>query len=376
MKVNSPIKFLDLIAINKAFEPELTETIVQISQSGQFVNGDLSERFESLFASYIGTDHCISLGNGTNALELILKAFLVLGVLKKQDEVLVPANTFFATFLAISNQGLVPVPVEPDPFTFNICAASLEKKISKKTRVLLLVHLYGRNAYSENIRQLVEKYQLKLIEDNAQAVGSSFNGIKSGALGDAAAHSFYPTKNLGAIGDAGAATTNNPELAGTIRALGNYGGKEKYIFEHLGTHSKMDEIQAGVLILKLKQLDKNNAYRNQLANTYLDRIDQKNVILPKGSENSQQLSHTWHLFTLLVKKREKLIHHLSKLGIETAIHYPVPPHLQPVYRKSNLGKFPITEKIHRETLSIPLNPALSKKAITYIIESINSWNGI
>ena len=376
MKVNSPIKFLDLIAINKAFEPELTETIVRISQSGQFVNGDLSERFERLFASYIGTDHCISLGNGTNALELILKAFLVLGILKKQDEVLVPANTFFATFLAISNQGLIPVPIEPDPFTFNISAASIEKKISKKTRVLLLVHLYGRNAYSENIRQLVEKYQLKLIEDNAQAVGSSFNGIKSGALGDAAAHSFYPTKNLGAIGDAGAATANDPELANTIRALGNYGGKEKYIFEHLGTHSKMDEIQAGVLMLKLKQLDKNNGYRSQLANTYLNGIAQKNVILPKASENNQQLSHTWHLFTLLVEKREKLIHHLSKLGIETAIHYPVPPHLQPVYRKSNFGKFPITEKIHKETLSIPLNPSLSKKDVMYIIESINNWNGI
>jgi dTDP-4-amino-4,6-dideoxygalactose transaminase len=376
MKAGLPIKFLDLIAVNQAFEPELTETIVRISQSGKFVNGDQSERFEKLFADFIGTDHCISLGNGTNALELILKAYLILGRLKEQDEVLVPANTFFASFLAISNQGLVPVPVEPDPLTFNIRAASIEKKISKKTRALLLVHLYGRNAYSKNIRELVEKYQLTLIEDNAQAVGSNFNGVKSGALGDAAAHSFYPTKNLGAVGDAGAVTTNNPELADTIRALGNYGGKEKYIFEHLGTHSKMDEIQAGVLILKLKQLDKNNEYRNKIAKAYLKGIGQKNIILPGAPENNHQICHTWHLFTLLAKKREKLIHHLSDLGIETAIHYPVPPHLQPVYRKSNLGEFPITEKIHRETLSIPLNPSLAEKDVINIIESINAWNEI
>ncbi|EPR66864.1 DegT/DnrJ/EryC1/StrS family aminotransferase [Cyclobacterium qasimii] len=372
---NSAIKFLDLKAINQGFEPELTETLLEISQSGQFVNGEISEKFEKNFAHYIGTEHCISLGNGTNALELILKAYLVMGILEKKDEILVPANTFFATFLAISNQGLVPVPVEPDPTTFNICASSLEQKITEKSRALLLVHLFGRNALSEEIKQLLEKNNLKLIEDNAQAVGSIYNGNRTGALGHSAAHSFYPTKNLGALGDAGAVTTNDLELAATIRALGNYGGKEKYVFEYLGTHSKMDEIQAGVLNIKLPYLDKSNRFRNEIAGTYLHEIDSIHLTLPKAPEQNQPLSHTWHLFTLLVPKRENLIRHLSKMGIETAIHYPIPPHLQPVYRQTDFGELPITERIHQETLSIPLNPILKKTEIKYIIEAINNWDG-
>lgn len=375
MKENSPIKFLDLKAINQEFDPELTDALLEISQSGQFVNGEISEKFEKNFASYIGTEHCVSLGNGTNALELILRAYLVMGVLEKKDEILVPANTFFATFLAISNQGLVPVPVEPDPTTFNICATSLEQKITKRSRGLLLVHLFGRNAFSEEIKHFVEKHQLKLIEDNAQAVGSIYNGNRTGALGHAAAHSFYPTKNLGALGDAGAVTTSDLELASTIRALGNYGGKEKYVFEYFGTHSKMDEIQAGVLNVKLPYLDKSNRFRNEIASSYLKEIDPMHVTLPKAPEQNQPFSHTWHLFTLLVPKRENLIRYLSRMGIETAIHYPKPPHLQPVYSQTDFGKLPLTEKIHEETLSIPLNPILTKTEIKYIIESINNWDG-
>tara|TARA_R110002050_G_scaffold67059_2_gene145301 strand:- start:138 stop:1268 length:1131 start_codon:yes stop_codon:yes gene_type:complete len=375
MKENYPIKFLDLKAINQAFEPELTKTLIEISQSGQYVNGEISAKFEKNFATYTGTEHCISLGNGTNALELILRAYLFMGILEKGDEILVPANTFFATFLAISNQGFVPVPVEPDPTTFNICAKRIEQKITGKSRALLLVHLFGRNAFNEEIEQLVDKHQLKLIEDNAQGVGSVFNGKKTGSLGHVAAHSFYPTKNLAALGDAGAVTTDDPELASTIRALGNYGGKEKYVFEYLGTHSKMDEIQAGILNVKLPCLDKNNRYRIEIANAYLKEIDSIHLTLPKAVEQNQALSHTWHLFTILVPEREKLIKHLFEMGIETAIHYPIPPHLQPVYGQMDFGKLPITEKIHREILSIPLNPVLNKKEVKTIIESINNWDG-
>ncbi|WP_460512493.1 DegT/DnrJ/EryC1/StrS family aminotransferase [Cyclobacterium sediminis] len=375
MKDNSPIKFLDLKAINKAFEPELSDTLLQISRSGQYVNGEISTTFEKNFADYIGTNHCISLGNGTNALELILQAYLIMGHLKEGDEILVPANTFFATFLAISNQGLKPVAVEPELYSFNISSRSLEQKITRKSRALVLVHLFGRNAYSEEIRQLIDKHQLKLIEDNAQAVGCIFKGVKTGALGHVAAHSFYPTKNLGALGDAGAVTTNEPELASIIRALTNYGGKEKYKFEYIGTHSKMDEIQAGVLNVKLPHLDKSNRRRTEIADAYLKGIDPQHVTLPMKTGPNQVLSHTWHLFTLLVEKREKLIQYLSQNGIETAIHYPIPPHLQPAYQKVNFGKLPLTEKIHREIISIPLHPELRDNEISTIIDTINNWEG-
>ncbi|MBI0398863.1 MAG: DegT/DnrJ/EryC1/StrS family aminotransferase [Cytophagales bacterium] len=375
MKENSPIKFLDLKAINQAFEPELSETILQISRSGQYVNGEISAKFEKNFADYIGTQHCISLGNGTNALELILRAYLILGHLKEGDEVLVPANTFFATFLAISNQRLIPVAVEPELTSFNISARSLEQKITKKSRALVLVHLFGRNAYSEEIKQLIDKHQLKLIEDNAQAVGCMFKGVRTGALGHVSAHSFYPAKNLGALGDAGAVTTNEQELANIIRALTNYGGTEKHKYEYIGTHSKMDEIQAGVLNVKLPHLDKNNCRRDEIASVYLDRIDSCHVTLPLKSKPSPFLSHTWHLFTLLVSNRERLIQYLSQKGIETAIHYPIPPHLQPAYRKMNFGKLPLTERIHREILSIPLHPSLRENEVSTIIESINKWEG-
>jgi len=375
MKENFPIKFLDLKAINQEFEPDLSNTLLQISRSGQYINGEISAKFEKNFAGYIGTNHCISLGNGTNALELILKAYLIMGHLKEGDEVLVPANTFFATFLAISNQGLKPVAVEPELSSFNISAKSLEQKITKKSRVLMLVHLFGRNAYSEEIKQFVDKHQLKLIEDNAQAVGCMSKEVRTGALGHVAAHSFYPSKNLGALGDAGAVTTNEPELAVTIRALANYGGKGKYKFEYIGTHSKMDEIQAGVLNVKLPHLDNSNSRRAKIAEAFLKGIDPTHVTLPMKTEASQILSHTWHLFTLLVEKRERLMQHLSQNGIETAIHYPIPPHRQPAYRKISFGKLPLTEKIHREILSIPLHPVLRKKEVSTIIDSINNWEG-
>lgn len=375
MKDKSPIKFIDLKAINKAFEPELSNTLLQISRSGQYVNGEISAKFEKNFANYIGTKHCISLGNGTNALELILQAYLITGYLKKGDEILVPANTFFATFLAISNQGLKPVAVEPELNSFNISSRSLEQKITKKSRALVLVHLFGRNAYSEEIKQLIEEHQLKLIEDNAQAVGCIYKGVRTGALGHVAAHSFYPAKNLGALGDAGAVTTNEPELASIIRALTNYGSKEKYKFEYIGTHSKMDEIQAGVLNVKLPHLDKSNLRRTEIADVYLKGIKPIHVSLPLKNAEDEVLSHTWHLFTILVEKREKLIQHLSQKGIETAIHYPIPPHLQPAFKELNFGELPFTEKIHREILSLPLHPQLSNSEIYTIIDVINDWEG-
>lgn len=366
------IKFQDLKALNGRFEPQLSQRILEVIQSGQFVVGEQIRQFEKEFSAFIGTSHTIGVSNGTNALELILRAYLEMGRFQKNDEILVPANTFIATFLAIVNQGLVPVPVDPEIPSFLPAADALEKKITSKTKAMVMVHLYGRTAYSKEIASLLDSKGMLLIEDNAQAVGSRFEGKKTGSLGDAAAHSFFPTKNLGALGDAGAVTTDDPELAAIIRALAHYGRTGKHCYTYAGTNFRMAEVQAAALRVKLPRLDQDNFRRMALANNYLSSVIHPDILLPKPE--NQALHHTWHLFTILTKKRQPLVSYLDLQGIETAIHYATPPHRQPAFRNSMRHQsLPVTEKIHRETLSLPLYPTLSDKDIRYITETINGW---
>ncbi|WP_073095817.1 DegT/DnrJ/EryC1/StrS family aminotransferase [Cyclobacterium lianum] len=374
MPAKNYIHFLDLKAINRRFEPLLSQTIQEVVQSGRYLNGEQTDGFEKEFAAYIGTKYCIGLGNGTNALEVILQGYIEMGLLKNGDEVLVPANTFFATFLAVINRGLVPVPLEPCLSTFLPKTRTLAPAISPKTKAMIMVHLYGRNAYQEQIHNLLKANDILLIEDNAQAVGSRYLEKRSGSLGDAAAHSFYPSKNLGAMGGAGAITTDNEELASICRSLANYGSPTRYWYHHIGTNSKMDEIQAAVLRVKLPFLDEDNAKRNDMAMRYLSEIRHPEIRMPMPPEASQAFHHTWHLFTILSSKRQALIQYLDKFGIEAAIHYPVPPHQQPVYQKSFPKKsLPLSERIHHETLSLPLHPALKEEELSYIIEQLNRW---
>lgn len=374
MTTKNFIKFLDLNAINRRFEPQLSQTIQEVVQSGRYLRGEQTAGFEKEFAAFIGTKHCIGVGNGTNALEIIFRAYLEMGLLKKNDEVLVPANTFFATFLAIINQGLIPVPVEPELPTFLLKATAIAKLINPRTKAMVMVHLYGRNAYHENIHALLKANGILLIEDNAQAVGSQFLERKSGSLGDAAAHSFYPAKNLGAMGDAGAITTNNDQLAEISRALANYGSLTKYQFTYSGTNSKMDEIQAAVLRVKLPYLEADNTLRNRMAMRYISQISHPKIQLPQPANPAEPYQHTWHLFTILAVERQSLMTYLRKYGVEAAIHYPIAPHQQPVLEKSLQGSvLPLTERIHRETLSLPLHPALPEKELEFIIDLLNRW---
>lgn len=372
MTPTNRIKFQDLQALNGQFEPQLSQRILEVVQSGQYVLGEQIHQFENEFGAFIGANHTIGVSNGTNALELILSAYLKMGRLQKNDEILVPANTFIATFLAIVNQGLVPVPVDPEIDSFLPTAESLEAKINAKTKGMVMVHLYGRTAYSNEMASLLALRGMLLIEDNAQAVGSRYEGKKTGSLGNAAAHSFFPTKNLGALGDAGAVTTDDPQLAATVRALAHYGRTGTHHYTYAGTNYRMAEIQAAALRVKLPNLDQENKRRIALANSYLAATNHPDILLPRPA--IQPFHHTWHLFTILTKKRQQLASYLDRHGIETAIHYATPPHHQPALSKHLEGaSLPITEKIHRETLSLPLYPNLSDKNIRYIIEAINGW---
>ncbi|MDN3688940.1 DegT/DnrJ/EryC1/StrS family aminotransferase [Cyclobacterium jeungdonense] len=372
MTPTNRIKFQDLQALNDRFEPLLSQRILEVIQSGQYVVGEQIREFEKEFCAFTGIGHTIGVSNGTNALELILRAYLEMGRIQKNDEILVPANTFIATFLAIVSQGLVPVPIDPEIPSFLPTADALEKKITPKTKGLVMVHLYGRTAYSRDIAALLDSKGMLLIEDNAQAVGSQFEGRKTGSLGGAAAHSFFPTKNLGALGDAGAVTTDDQELATIIRALAHYGRTGSHCYTYAGTNYRMAEIQAAALRVKLPHLDQDNNRRMALANTYLRNISHPDILLPKPENLA--FHHTWHLFTILTKKRQHLVSYLDRKGIETAIHYATPPHRQPAFRNSMRHRsLPVTEKIHRETLSLPLYPTLSDKNIRYIIDTVNGW---
>jgi len=371
------IKFLDLKAINDSFEPELSEAIKRVLDAGWYLLGNEVKSFEQEYADYVGTKHCIGVANGLDALRLILKAYIVMGILKEGDEIIVPANTFIASILAISDNGLIPILVEPDISTYNIDPLKIEEKITERTKGVMLVHLYGKNAMHHEIQRLVDKYNLKLIEDNAQAIGAYYGVKRTGSLGNAAGHSFYPGKNLGCLGDGGAVTTDDDELASVIRALANYGSKNKYKNDYKGLNSRLDEIQAAILRIKLPRLDADNQHRREIAKDYLKNIKSQIISLPKQILELKTLnlepSHVWHLFVIRTLDRDKLQQYLTDNGIQTLSHYPIPPHKQLAYKEWNGLSFPITEQIHNEVLSLPISPVMTDQEVLEVVKKINNY---
>jgi len=370
------IKFLDLQAINNSYEPEITQALDRVFHSGWYVLGDEVKAFEADYGKFTGSKNCIGVANGLDALRLIFKAYIALGLMNEGDEIIVPANTYIASILAITDNCLKPVLVEPDIETFNIDPDLVEEKITQRTKGIMIVHLYGRNAMCPEIQRLVTKYNLKLVEDNAQASGCYYGETRTGSIGHAAGHSFYPGKNLGALGDAGAVTTDDDALANVIRALGNYGSREKYINEYQGLNSRLDEIQAAVLRVKLKYLDAGNQRRREIAQFYCDHIKNEKIILPV--HNSQFIIHnstfhTWHLFVIRTRERDQLQRYLTKSGVQTLIHYPIPPHKQSAYPEWNSISFPITEKIHHEVISLPISHVLTQEEVVQITDAINAY---
>ena len=364
------MKYLDLKRINEPYMHAADEVL----QSGWYLRGEATQRFEQHYAEYICTKHCIGCANGLDALTLILRAYKELGVMKDGDEVIVPANTYIASILAITENRLTPVLVEPDINMLQIDDTLIEQAITPRTRAIMIVHLYGRCAYTDRIGDICTRYGLKLIEDNAQAHGcrattpdGSPSG-KTGSLGDAAAHSFYPTKNLGAFGDAGAVTTDDDELATLIRALGNYGSARHYVFDHIGRNSRIDELQAAILDAKLHDLDASNARRREIASLYINNVKNPAITIPQSDRDS-----VWHIFPVLCERRDELQQYLKGHGVETEIHYPIPPHKQLCYPAWNNLSFPITESIHREELSIPCNPAMSNEEADHVADLLNCF---
>jgi len=371
------IKFLDLKGINDSYEPKLSQAIKRVIDSGWYLLGNEVKTFEQEYSDYIGTKYCIGVGNGLDALRLIFKAYIELGVMKEGDEIIVPANTYIATILAITDNRLIPVLVEPDINTYNIDPFLIEEKITKRTKGIMLVHLYGQNANHPEIERIVNNYNLKLIEDNAQAVGSFYNKKRTGSLGHAAGNSFYPGKNLGALGDGGAVTTDDDELAKVIRAIANYGSNKKYRNDFQGLNSRLDEIQAAILHVKLKRLDSDNHRRNEIAQYYCKNITNPEIILPVKNNISSIINHqfhVWHLFVIRYTNRDKLQKYLADNGIQTLIHYPIAPHKQLAYKEWNKLNYPITEKIHNEVLSLPMSPVMNNEEIEKVVDVINNSN--
>jgi len=378
------IKFLDLKAINDSFEPELSDAIKRVLDSGWYLLGKEVQAFEEEYARYIGTRHCVGVANGLDALRLIFKAWIEMGVMEEGDEVIVPANTYIASILAISDNRLKPVLVEPDIHTYNLDPYRIEEKITSRTKAIMLVHLYGQNAMHPEIQRLADKYQLKVVEDNAQATGACYtvshgepavsNGDpkRTGSLGHAAGHSFYPGKNLGCLGDGGAVTTNDDELAAVIRALANYGSSKKYVNDYQGLNSRLDEIQAAILRVKLPRLDAHNQRRREIAQYYCENIKHPEIILP--DKDNFSLSHVWHLFVIRHPKRGTLQKYLTDNGVQTLIHYPIPPHKQLAYKTWNNLNLPLSERIHDEVISLPLSPVISKCEGKEVVEILNHYS--
>lgn len=364
------IKFLDLQKVTERHGDEINNAVTRVVNSGWYLQGTENEKFERNFANYIGTRYCIGCANGLDALIWIFRAYIELGVMKPGDEVIVPANTYIASILAISENGLIPVLVEPDIKTYQIDPDKIEAAITPKTKAVLIVHLYGQCAYTDKIGDICRKYGLKLIEDNAQAHGCKYNGQRTGSIGDAAGHSFYPGKNLGALGDGGAVTTSDEELAKVIRALANYGSTRKYVFKYIGRNSRLDEIQAAVLDVKLKHLDEDNAQRKTVAKRYLNGITNPAIILPTITDWD---GHVFHIFPIRTKKRDSLHDYLEKNGVQTICHYPIPPHKQECYIEWNNLSFPIAEQLADEELSLPMSPVMTETEINQVIELINNW---
>jgi len=365
------IKFLDLQQINLLHQEEIEQRLLETFRSGWYLQGSELKKFEENLSNYIGAKYAIGVADGLDALRLILRAYIELGVMKAGDEIIVPSNTYIASILAISDNGLVPVLVEPDIENYNIDISKIEEKITSKTKGILIVHLYGRVIFSEELQKLTQKYNLKIIEDNAQAIGAEWNGKKTGNLGDASGFSFYPGKNLGALGDAGAVTTNDEDIAKTIRALANYGSNQKYVNIYKGLNSRLDEIQAAVLDVKLKYIDEENEVRRKIAKQYISEITNPKIILPENPENEKE--HVWHIFLIRIEKRDELHSYLTENGIQTLIHYPIPPHQQEAYKELSHLSLPISEKIHKEVLSLPISPVMDDDDVAKVVEILNRF---
>ena len=365
------IKFLDLQKINLQYQEKIETKLLETFRSGWYLLGDQVKSFENNLAQYIGSPNTIGVANGLDALRLIFKAYLELGQLKVGDEVIVPANTYIASLLAITDNRLKPVFAEPTVENYNIDISKIEALITPKTKAIMVVHLYGQVCWSKELENLAKKYDLKIIEDNAQAIGAEWNGIKTGNLGDAAGFSFYPGKNLGALGDAGAVTCKDSLLAKTIRTLANYGSEEKYVNKYQGLNSRLDEIQAAVLGVKLEYIDADNEKRKNIAERYCAGITNPKIILPQLPKNADE--HVWHLFVIRNSKRDQLQNYLLENGIQTLIHYPIPPHKQKAYKHYNHLSFPITEEIHEEVLSLPISPVMRDEEVGTVIEMVNKY---
>lgn len=375
------ISYLDLRQVNARYDDEIRNAVSRVLDSGWYLRGEATRRFEQHYADYIGTRYCVGCANGLDALTLIFRAYIDMGVMEEGDEVIVPANTYIASILAITENRLRPVLVEPSLDTLQIDDVLIEQAITPRTRAIMIVHLYGRCAYTDRIADICQRYHLKLIEDNAQAHGCVCDAVhphrlattesrhtRTGALGSAAAHSFYPTKNLGAFGDAGAVTTDDDELATVIRALGNYGSSRHYVFDYIGRNSRMDEVQAAILDAKLRDLDAMNARRKEIAAIYINKVKHSDIIIPQCDRDS-----VWHIFPVLCKHRDELRNYLLDHGIETEIHYPIPPHKQQCYQEWNALELPVTEKIHQQELSIPCHPAMTNEEASRVADLLNQF---
>lgn len=383
------VPFLDLKKITARYGDEIRQATADVIDSGWYLQGEVNDRFETEYAQYIGTSHCVGVANGLDALILIYRAYIEMGLMHEGDEVIVPANTFIASILAITENRLKPVLVEPDIRTLEIDDRLIEQAITPRTRSILLVHLYGRCAYTEKIGTLCKQHNLILVEDNAQAHGcracsappSGGRGALTGSIGDAAGHSFYPAKNLGALGDGGAVTTNNKALADTVRTLANYGSSRKYVFKYQGRNSRLDEIQAAILSVKLRHLDEDNQRRQQVARYYYENISHPLITLPQRLPDP---NNVYHLFPILVhnpslqggdggKLRNALHQHLAAAGIQTLIHYPIPPHLQECYQEWHNISLPITEQIHQQELSLPISQVMTDQEAETVVKALNSF---
>ena len=365
------IKYLPLKQINDMHGDDIRRAIDGVLQSGWYLRGEVTRQFERDYADYIGTAYCIGCGNGLDALSLILRAYIEMGVMKEGDEVIVPSNTFIASILAITENRLKPVLIEPDIHTFQIDDSLIEEAITPRTRAVMIVHLYGICTYTDHIGDICRRHGLKLIEDNAQAHGCTFGNRRTGSLGDAAGHSFYPGKNLGALGDAGAVTTNDAQLADVVRALGNYGSEHKYVHDLMGRNSRIDELQAAMLDVKLRYLDTDNDRRKQIAAIYMNKVQNPLICLPCLSEN---LDSVWHIFPVLCERRDELQQFLTAGGVETQIHYPTPPHKQRCYRLWNDLSLPITEQIGAQELSLPCHPAMTNEEANLVADLLNHFH--
>ena len=372
------VPFLSLKDVTALHGAEINEAVSRVVNSGWYLQGRENEEFEKHYSEFIGTKYTVGCANGLDALIWIFRAYIEMGVMQPGDEVIVPANTYIATILAITENGLTPILIEPRLNTLEIDDNLIEAAITPKTKAIAIVHLYGRDAYTEKIGAICKKYNLKLVEDNAQAHGCKHtDGRVTGSIGDAAGHSFYPGKNLGALGDGGAVTTNDPELAATVRALANYGSQRKYVFKYAGRNSRLDEIQAAVLDVKLKYLIEDNAHRKEVAHYYYEHINNPLITLPDLLPDAQ---NAYHLFPILVGggKRDVLHDYLEQHGVGTMIHYPIPPHHQECYAREAWNtprhSLPITEQLAAEELSLPIGPSITEEEVAYVVETLNTFN--